>query len=343
MDGPTVSADGDSATEPSPQTAGAAAQLLLPEVVDIAKTGDLILDVTFENSKATITAARQASSKAAAAIGRNQSSSTGGSGGPPPPPKSRVRLGFRVEANVLRRQSNYFDRLLSDMRFQEAKTITAALEALTLRNVKPADADVGDLPWIQVVDDDEATHYAHRDKVFADLLRILHGKETATAAAANAAAAAAAAATTANAANATPTTKAKTVAAAANAAPGVTLDFVASLAVLADRFDCAEPVAKSLKLAGGLKYKWPLTQRKQPSSASEETPKMSRPTEGVLRQKILISYLLDQPPRFLAATRELIMNGSRKWTAFPDPNEAAEEEESWWYLQDELEREFQPD
>ncbi|KAK8862203.1 hypothetical protein PGQ11_008438 [Apiospora arundinis] len=347
MDGPAISADGDPASEPSPRTAALAGQQqLLPEVVVIAKAGDLILDVTFENSKATIKAARQASAKTASAIGRSQSSSsTAGSSGPPPPPKSQLRLGFRVDAGVLRRQSQYFDRLLSDTRFQEAKTIAAALEALTLRDVKPADADVGDLPWIQVVDDDEATHYPHRDKVFADFLSVLHGKETATAAAANAAAAVAAAAASAaatTAANATATTKAKTTPAVVAATPGVTLDFVAALAVLADRFDCAAPVSKSLNLAGGLKYKWPLTQRKQPPSGNngEEITKMSRKTESVLRQKILVSYLLDQPPRFLAATRELIMNGSCKWTAFPDPTEAVDEE-SWWYLQDELEQELQ--
>ncbi|KAK8025894.1 hypothetical protein PG990_003717 [Apiospora arundinis] len=332
MDGPAISADGDPASEPSPRTAALAGQQqLLPEVVVIAKAGDLILDVTFENSKATIKAARQASAKTASAIGRSQSSSsTAGSSGPPPPPKSQLRLGFRVDAGVLRRQSQYFDRLLGDTRFQEAKTIAAALEALTLRDVKPADADVGDLPWIQVVDDDEATHYPHRDKVFADFLSILHGKETATAAAANAAAAAAAAAAAVSAAsaasaaanttaNATSATKAKTTPAVVAATPGVTLDFVAALA-----------------------YKWPLTQRKQPPSGNngEEITKMSRKTESVLRQKILVSYLLDQPPRFLAATRELIMNGSCKWTAFPDPTEAVDEE-SWWYLQDELEQELQ--
>ncbi|KAK6824933.1 hypothetical protein PG987_012427 [Apiospora arundinis] len=322
MDGPAISADGDPASEPSPRTAALAGQQqLLPEVVVIAEAGDLILDES-------VVVVHRRIKRAAA------------------PPKSRLRLGFRVDTGVLRRQSQYFDRLLSDTRFQEAKTIAAALEALTLRDVKPADADVGDLPWIQVVDDDEATHYPHRDKVFADFLSILHGKETATAAAANAAAAAAAAAAASaaatTAANATATTKAKTTPAVVAATPGVTLDFVAALAVLADRFDCAAPVSKSLNLAGGLKYKWPLTQRKQPPSGNngEEITKMSRKTESVLRQKILVSYLLDQPPRFLAATRELIMNGSCKWTAFPDPTEAVDEE-SWWYLQDELEQELQ--
>ncbi|KAK8038961.1 hypothetical protein PG993_007372 [Apiospora rasikravindrae] len=327
MDGPVASADGDPSSDPS-QTAAQQ----LPKVVDIAKAGDLILDVTFENSKATVKAARkqQASSKTSATSGHQSSApGTGGSA-----PKTKLRLGFRVEADVLRKQSQYFDRLLSDVRFQEAKTITAALEALTLRNVKPADADVGDLPWIQVIDDDDATHYAYRDKVFADLLRILHGKETAASTSAATSVPAPAPAPTAS--------KTKTATPAAPPTPLVTLDFVTALAVLADRFDCAGPVAKPLKSTGGLKVKWPLTQRKQPLSGNGggEEGKMSRQTESVLRQKILVSYLLDQPPRFLAATRELIMNGSCKWSAFPDPNADADEE-AWWYLQDELEQELQ--
>lgn len=336
MDGPAASVDGETPSEPSPQ---AAAGHPLPKVVDIAKAGDLILDVTFENSKATVKAAKkqQASSLKASITGGQSPAGTG------PSPRTKLRLGFRVDAGVLRRQSQYFDRLLSDTRFQEAKTIAVALEALTLRNVKPADADVRDLPWIQVIDDDDATHYAYRDNVFADLLRLLHGKEIAAYAAASAAAAATPAAnpTTAIAAATTTTKTATPAAPAAPATPPPTLDFWTALAVLADRFDCAAPVVKALKAAGGLKTKWPVTQRKQPPSGNGggEEAKMSRQTESVLRQKILVSYLFDQPPRFLAATRELIMNGSCKWSAFPDPNETAEEEASWWYLQDELERE----
>ncbi|KAK8086749.1 hypothetical protein PG994_001723 [Apiospora phragmitis] len=329
MDGSAAaSADGDPSSEPSPQPT--ATQQQLPKVVDIAKAGDLILDVTFETSKATVKAARK---QQASSLKTNTTGGQSSSAGKGPPPKTNLRLGFRVEAAVLRKQSQYFDRLLSDTRFQEAKTITAALEALTLRNVKPADADVRDLPWIQVIDDDDATHYAYRDKVFADLLRTLHGKETAASASAATATPAATTTTT----TATTTTAATTVTPAAPTTPLVTLDFVTALAVLADRFDCVAPVAKSLKSAGGLKFKWPLTQRKQPPSGNGDEAKMSRQTESVLRQKILVSYLLDQPPRFLAATRELIMNGSCKWSAFPDPNADADEE-AWWYLQDELER-----
>lgn len=254
----------------------------LPPVVDIAATGDLVLDVTFENSKATLKSARQADRKLTTRTT------------PAPGLKGRVRLGFRVELATLRRQSKYFEKLLGDTRFKEANAIAAALSALSSRGVRPAAAEAKDLAWIKIVDDDEATRYARREQVFADLLRVLHGQKATT----------------------TP----------------ATMDYVTAMAVFADRFDCALAVAKIINT--GLKFRWP-TMRKAPAG---EDVKMSRSTENVLRQKVLVAWLLNLPDRFSAATRELIIGGSCKWTAFPDPNEA-EDEPTWWYLQDGLERE----
>ena len=97
----------------------------------------------------------------------------------------------------------------------------------------------------------QAPHlFAIAEEAFADMLRLLHGKE------------------------------------AVNQTP--TLDFLATLAVLADRFDCAPAVSKSMS-AGGLKLKWPVTQRKV---AVNEDPRMSRSLENALRQKILVAWLL---------------------------------------------------
>lgn len=255
----------------------------LPPVTNIAATGDLVLDVTFENSKVTLKLARQADRKLTTQTA------------PAPGLKGRVRLGFRVELATLRRQSKYFEKLLSDTRFTEANAIAAALSALSSRGVEPAAAEAKDLAWIKIDDDDEATRYARREQVFADLLRVLHGQKVTTTA--------------------------------------VTIDYVAAMAVFADRFDCALAVAKMMN--SGLKFRWPTTLRKAPAG---EDAKMSRSTENVLRQKVLIAWLLNLPDKFSAATRELILSGSCKWTAFPDPNEA-EDEPTWWYLQDGLERE----
>jgi hypothetical protein len=143
------------------------------------------------------------------------------------------------------------------------------------------------------VDDDEATRLAHREEAFGDMLRVLHGKEAAT------------------------------------EAP--TLDFITTLAVLADRFDCAAPVSKIM--ASGFKFKWPITQRK---GVAGEDPKMSRNIENTLREKVLVSWLLNQPTRFQASTKELIMNGSKNWSAFPEQDEG-KEEATWWHLQDGIE------
>lgn len=255
----------------------------LPEVVSIVEDGDLILDVTFENSKDTIRSARAAQSRIAA------------NSEPQPALKKKARVAFRVSLKVLKGQSKYFEKLLTDSRFKEARDISNAFAALSLRHVKPEAAEVKDLPWIKIQDDDQATHYAHREGALSDLLRILHSKDT--------------------------TTK------------QITMSFVTTLAVLADRFDCAAGVSKYL--VSGLKFKWPVTSRKP---VRDEVSVMNRNSEDILRQKILVSWLLNQPARFQAATKEIIMNGSCRWSAFAEDDGSSDA--TWWYLQDGLERKY---
>ncbi|KAI0885375.1 uncharacterized protein GGS22DRAFT_142957 [Annulohypoxylon maeteangense] len=256
---------------------------LLPEVTKIVENGDLVLDVIFENSKDTIRSTRVAQSKLSLRE-------------PQLAPKRKARLAFRVSLKVLKSQSKYFERLLADSRFKEAKDISSAFASLKLRNIKPETAEVKELPWIEIRDDDQATQYAHREGAFSDLLRILHGKEVAT--------------------------------------KQITMSFVTTLAVLADRFDCAPVVSKCL--VGGLKFKWPVTNRKP---LKDEVSVMSRNNEDILRQKILVSWLLGQPTRLQAATKEIIMNGSCRWSPFAEDDEASDA--TWWYLQDGLEQELQ--
>ncbi|KAI0901014.1 hypothetical protein F4806DRAFT_504531 [Annulohypoxylon nitens] len=255
----------------------------LPEVVSIFENGDLILDVTFENSKDTIRSTRAAQSKLS-------------SREPQPVLKKKARVAYRVNLQVLKSQSKYFERLLTDSRFKEAKDISSAFAALKLRNIKPEAAEVKELPWIEIQDDDQATQYAHREGAFSDLLRILHSKDVAT--------------------------------------KQITMSFVTTLAVLADRFDCAPAISKCL--VGGLKFKWPVTNRKP---LRDEVSVMSRNNEDILRQKILVSWLLGQPARLQAATKEIIMNGSCRWSPFAEDDGASDA--TWWYLQDGLEQELQ--
>lgn len=276
----------------------------------IVPTGDLILAVTFENSKSTVRAARKAESFAAS-LGRAAADKNASALPPALKAQARTRLTFRVETAALRRQSKYFDRLLGDVRFREAKDIADALAALEIRGVKPAEADPAELPCVEVTDDDEATQYAHRELVFADLLRILHGQP---------------------------------VAAGGTTSPAnrVTPQYVTTLAVLADRFDCTAPVSSYVNTS--LKFKWPVTNRNSGRGVGggDDGPGLSRAAEDVLRQKILVGWLLNQPVKFQAGTRELIMCGSSRWTSFaPEDDSGTHEEErseaTWWYLPEGLE------
>ncbi|KAF4447774.1 hypothetical protein F53441_8724 [Fusarium austroafricanum] len=111
-----------------------------------------------------------------------------------------------------------------------------------------------------------------------------------------------------------------------------TMSYVTTLAIVADRFDCVAAVARVLNTE--LKFKWPLTSNKPLRSQD------GRPTEieQVLRQKILVAWLLGQPMRLQQSTRELIMRGSSLWSEFHDPD--TDMTAAWWNLPDGLEEEL---
>jgi len=76
---------------------------------------------------------------------------------------------------------------------------------------------------------------------------------------------------------------------------------------------------------------------------------LTKPAEETLRQKILVSWLLNQPLKFHASTRELILYGSCNWTtaiASDDPPadatgpNTATSAAAWWDLPDGLEAEL---
>ncbi|KAI0025246.1 hypothetical protein F4780DRAFT_722775 [Xylariomycetidae sp. FL0641] len=288
MEDPSGAPDGNASKDASSASK-------LHEVIAIAADGDIVLDVTFETSKQTLKAARKAQPRFT-------------SRGPPPPaPKAKVRQAYRVALATLRKQSKYFDKLLGeDGQFREARDVSAAHAALAARQLRPADAEPQDLPWIAIHDDDEATRLPDREGALADLLRVLHGGE-------------------------------------ATAPAPVTMPYVATLAVLADRFDCAAAVSRYV--ATGLKLKWPVTGRRSSGGGGgDETRGLSRTAENVLRQKILVAWVFNLPGKFQTATRELIMNGSWRWSTLMG-DEGNEEDEgaeaTWWYLQDGLEEELQ--
>jgi hypothetical protein len=275
---------GDSAEGQDADSTDSAIGLGFP-VVAIAPDGDVLLDVTFDTSKETLRAARKAAKPRP------------GQTIEPPVLKARTRVRYRVQLAVLKQNSRYFDNLLSDTRFAEARSIEAAFQKLSLQNVKPAEAKASDLPAVKIHEDDEATQSAGQDSVFEDLLRILHRKQS--------------------------------------TAKPVTMHSLAVLAVLADRFDCTPTVSKYLSV---LKYKWPATQTRL---SRDDGPALSKAAEETLRQKILVAWLLDQPLKMQAATRELIMYGSRRWSAsFDEEDEGMSETGAWWDLPDDLETEL---
>ncbi|KAK4205800.1 hypothetical protein QBC40DRAFT_302680 [Triangularia verruculosa] len=257
-------------------------------VVDIVTGGDLILNVTFNTSKETLKAAKKAK-------------------GPPGQPspaalRATVKQGYRVQISVLKDNSGgYFTRLLGDTRFTEAKTVEKALQKLSSQNIKPSEADLSELPVVEITEDDEASGTANLDTVFGDLMRILH--------------------------RVTITTK------------PLTVRYLAAIAVLADRFTCTPLVSKWLN---AIKFKFPPTTLQNPNRTG---PALSQPAEELLRQKILVSWLLDRPPLFQSCTRDLIMHGSRRWCILFDEQDGHQSEHTytaaWWDLPSDIETELQ--
>ncbi|KAM7184646.1 hypothetical protein V8F20_012129 [Naviculisporaceae sp. PSN 640] len=277
--------------------------------INIVPDGDVVLDVTFDLSKETLRAARKAANTARPRP--RPSSGTGISGSrqqtaPTASPqsaalKSNTRLLYRTHLSILKQHSKYFTSLLGDPRFTEAKSITATFEKLSLEKIKPSQAEIKDLPRVKIGIDDEETQLAEQEAVFGDLLRMLHGQVIVT--------------------------------------DPLSMAYLSTLAVLADRFGCSEPVGKSLH--GQLRFKafkWPATQVRM--SREEDGVALTRAAEDLLRQKIYVSWLLDLPLRFQKATGELIMYGSRQWREFEDEDGTENNTAAWWYLPDELEDEL---
>lgn len=203
-----------------------------------------------------------------------------------------VSVAYRVNLDALTSQSKYFSNLLSHPQFAEAIKIRKAHEALAASGIKPGEAHARYLPWVSITDDDEATAAAGRETTFEDLLRIIHQKPMAT-------------------------TK-------------VTMHFVSTLVITADRFDCTQVVSRALN--ADTKYKWPVTSNKSLQSEDSQPTE----TEKILRQKVLVSWLLGQPMRLHHCTREIILRGSSLWGAFR--NEEVDLIAAWWNLPDGLER-----
>lgn len=104
-----------------------------------------------------------------------------------------------------------------------------------------------------------------------------------------------------------------------------TLTYLAVLATMADRFGCCTIISKYVK--SSKKFPWPQSYGATTSNVEES-----------IRQKILISWLLEDQVKFIAATKELIIKGSTHWTT--EDRRSKDQEAIWWDLQDGLEAEL---
>lgn len=112
----------------------------------------------------------------------------------------------------------------------------------------------------------------------------------------------------------------------------VVMAYMTTLAIVADRFDCTAIVARSL---ADLKFKWPVTTARPYVDEKGRTTEV----EKVLRQKILVAWLLNQPMRLHQASRELLMRGSRLWGPYTD--DGTDLSAAWWNLPESIEEELQ--
>ena len=259
-------------SSPFPETSTAYIDGGLHSLVDIRATGDILLEVTFENRKSSskLVSNHDASSRGGTIVKHMKSSNS--------------KVLYRVRLDTLKKTSKYFEVLLGSDKFAEGSGIAATLTSLRLRDIIPSEAEPQDLPRISIIDDDDSTRIAGREAVFGDLLQILHGGDVTT---------------------------------------RLTIPYLATLAVMADRFDCTTTVARYVK--SSKRFPWPQT-------FGNNSPA----TEEVLRQKILISWLLGDPVKLASATRELILKGSLKWSGVEE-HSPREQQATWWDLQDGLE------
>lgn len=132
------------------------------KVIEIRATGDVILDVTFENTnacnKSIPSDAIQKLRVAKAAI-------------------PSVRVFYRVRLETLKKQSKYFEHLLGSDVFGEGREIKDVFSNLAQLDLKPSEVEPARLPRIKIVDEDDATRTMGREVVFRDMLRIIHGAE----------------------------------------------------------------------------------------------------------------------------------------------------------------------
>ncbi|KAK3489747.1 hypothetical protein B0T13DRAFT_480584 [Neurospora crassa] len=111
-------------------------------------------------------------------------------------------------------------------------------------------------------------------------------------------------------------------------APPLTIPYLTTLSLLADRFSCTPSLSRlpSSSSSSQTPLKWPATPTRL--TKDQDGHALTFAGEELLRQKILVSWLLDLPLKFQSATRELILYGSRRWTLSASPDDEEDDSES---------------
>ncbi|KAF7957785.1 hypothetical protein EAE96_003355 [Botrytis aclada] len=240
------------------------------EIVNIGTGGDVILEVLFENTKACT---KSIPNETIQKLRISKSAF----------PSARVF--YRVHLDTLKKHSKYFEHLLGSDTFGEGRAISARFAELSLSSKDPSELPAGELPRIQILDEDDATRTIGRETVFKDMLNIIHGT--------------------------------------AHSSKSITLLYISILVVMADRYDCMTVIARYItgKFSN---FRYP--------------PTHDKTAEEVVRQKVLIFYHTNQALRLSAATKELILRGSSRWSIYEETD--SDFLAAWWDLPEDLEAEL---
>ena len=201
------------------------------------------------------------------------------------------QFSYRVDSKVLQQNSRYFENLLSE-RFSEGQKLAVALKGLELlghTNLEHTPLD--DLPRIPIVNIGRIaiSKTSSIQNLVADFLRTVHGLDLAV--------------------------------------PNPPVPNIANLAVVADRFDAVECVARYV-------HKKKFLQLTEAKSKGRASPAL---TEERLRQKLLIGLLLDYPPWVIRYSKHLIIRDSVQWR--PDVEED-HTKALWWDIPNGVEDEM---
>jgi hypothetical protein len=207
------------------------------------------------------------------------------------------RIFYRVRLETLKKHSEYFRTLLMPP-FAEGVLVTDTLSRLAKSNQNPTEIEAEKLPRVEIVDEDTATKTIGRELIFRDLLQIIHGAVS-------------------------PDSRYSLRAAKLSQNPltsPFTTHCLTVLIIMADRFSVLPFLTRHFQ-KNLLNHKYQTTQDKT--------------GEEILRQKVLIQFHTDHGVRFAAATKELILRGSLRWSGNYDAT--AEYQTSWWDLPHSLE------